>query len=466
MARESQKMQVAVIVLGMLCVVLVVTTFLGWRSANELTKRADDARKRADAAEQAQRQAASQLQFLMFMVGASNQSLDALKQAGLQMTPELQKVEDQFRQDMAQFGEGLPAEQQNYHTVCANLVAALQQKNEALANADNRIKQTLQELNTKVAELTQRAQAAEAARQQAEQTLLQEVQKFNADRQKYLQQAQADAQKINDMAQQVAQLQADFQTREKQLLDRIEQQQNSIARLREELSNLRKESFERPDGQIVTVNQIERYVWINLGLADGLRPQTIFGVFDQNVTNVRHATPKASIEVTRVLDQHLAEARIVDDNARNPILRNDFIYSPSWQVGSKVRFALAGFMDVNRDGVSDRELIRNLILANNGQIDAEVTDTGELIGKVEVGIRFLVLGREPTERDTPEMLKNFSQLRESCQDIGVQLLSVEDLLNLFGWKPSVQTVKLGSDTAPGAFQPRQPPPRGANGGAY
>lgn len=467
MARETQKLQVIVIISAMLNVVLIVTTFLGFRSANELTKQSSEARKRADDATAAQRQLSSQLQFLQYMVGASNQSLEALKQAGLQMTEELQKIEQQFVQDMAQYGEGLPREQQNYRTVCANLVATIRQKNEALTNADNRVRQTLTELNNKVSELTQRAQTAEAARQQAEQTLAQEVQKFNADRQRFIQQTQADAAKIGELTQQIAQMQADFEKREKSLLDTINRQETRIAALQQEVRQLTKQSFEVADGKILTVNQVERYVWINLGSASGLRPQMIFGVFDQDVTNVQHSKPKASIEVTRVQDAYLAEARIVSDHPRNPIVRGDLIYSPAWHAGAEVHFALAGFMDINNDGISDRQLIKSLIASHNGQVDVEVTEEGQLVGDVTSRTQFLVLGNEPTERDTPEMLANFSSLREKCRTNGVQILRVNEFLNLMGWKPGVHTFNLSGGSVPSSgFQPRRPPARGMNGGAY
>jgi signal transduction histidine kinase len=469
MARETQRLQVIVIVSGMLNVVLIVTTFLGFRSANELTKRSADAQKRADQAEAAQRQVSSQLQFLQYMVGASTQSLEALKQAGLQMTDEMQKIEQQFRQDMLQYGEGLPQEQQNYRTVCANLVATIRQKNEALASADNRVKQTLQELNAKVTELTQRLAAAENAKKQAEDTLAQEIKKFNDERQRFVQKLQEDSQKINDLTQQLSQLQQDFQKREKSLLSTIEAQETRLASLQREVRQLTQQTFEVPDGRIVAANQLERYVWINLGSAHGLRPQMLFGVYDAETTNVQYAKPKGSIEVTRVQNANLAEARIVTDDPRNPILKNDLIYSPVWRGGAKVQFALAGFMDINNDGVSDRELIKHFILSNNGQIDAEVTDSGQLVGKVTPGTRYLVLGEPPTEKDSQEYLANYSALQEESRKLGVEIVRVQDLLESMKWKPSIQTHHfLDSSVRPasGQFTPRQPPSRGANGGAY
>ncbi len=469
MARENQRLQVGLIVCIMLIVVLLTTTFLGFRSANELNGRLTAANEQKTQADTEKRQENFKVQYLSYMVGASATKLDALEQAGLQVTPELQKVKDQFLQDMAQYGEGLPAGEQTYRSVCNNLVTAIRTANEQLTNADGRVKQALKDLTTKVDELTTRAANAEAAQKTAEAKLMTELQTFNADRQKFLAQTQADATKLNELQAKVNDVEAAAAKREKDLLQKITEQDNRITKLTDELKGIRKESFEIPDGKVVTVNQNERYVWINVGQLDGLRVQTSFGVYEQSTSAVQFAKPKARIEVTRVLDGHLAEARIVDDEVKNPIVRGDLIYSPAWRAGIQVRFALAGFMDVNGDGDSDRDLIRNLIRMSNGQVDAELMDDGKMTGTLDVGTRFLVLGDRPTDRDNAELQKQFSTMMEDAQRYGVEILKVGDLLNLMRWKPEVQTVNLGEGAREdSSFRQRRPEPpmRGADGGSF
>ena len=118
---------------------------------------------------------------------------------------------------------------------------------------------------------------------------------------------------------------------------------------------------EVPDGKIVTVNQRTRLVWINRGSADGLRRQTSFSVFDADDSNPLEATLKGKIEVVRMINDHMAEARIVEDDLSNPMMSGDPIFSPSWEPGRPEHFALAGFMDIDDDGQSDRQRIRDLI---------------------------------------------------------------------------------------------------------
>jgi hypothetical protein len=175
-----------------------------------------------------------------------------------------------------------------------------------------------------------------------------------------------------------------------------------------------------------------------------------------------------------VLDQRLSEARIVDDTLSNPIVRGDIVFSPTWRPGMKVRFALAGFMDINGDGKSDRDLIRNVITMSGGVIDAELHDDGKVTGKMDVGTRYLVLGDRPSETDNPEALRGFSEMMDGATRYGVELMKLGDLLGLMGWKPEIRTVEFGDLGQPIVEEaerfrrrtPPQPAARGADGGAF
>ena len=103
-------------------------------------------------------------------------------------------------------------------------------------------------------------------------------------------------------------------------------------------------SFEVADGRISWVNQ-NGTVWINLGSLDSLRRQVTFSVYDADQHDAEKATKKGSIEVTRILGEHMAEARITEDDPTNPILTGDQIYSQVWHRGKKLHFALTGLID-------------------------------------------------------------------------------------------------------------------------
>ena len=158
--------------------------------------------------------------------------------------------------------------------------------------------------------------------------------------------------------------------------------------------SLRQPSFETPDGKIRWVNPQTGRVYINLGAADGLQPQVTFSVYGVDVNNLAREEKKATIEVTRIVNDHLAEARITEDMLSDPVLEGDVIYTPLWNSKSALHFALAGKMDVNGDGRDDRELVRRLITMNNGTIDAEEYN-GELRGEMTQHTRYLILGDSP-----------------------------------------------------------------------
>ena len=130
-------------------------------------------------------------------------------------------------------------------------------------------------------------------------------------------------------------------------------------------------------------------------------------MYDVDENNIARSERKGSIEITRILGGHLAEARILDDELTNPIIPGDVIYSPVFQPGTAVRFALTGIMDIDGDGQSDHDLIRNLIRINGGVIDAEVDADGKRKGKISINTRYLIVGEEATDKTT-------SSLREAA----------------------------------------------------
>ena len=154
--------------------------------------------------------------------------------------------------------------------------------------------------------------------------------------------------------------------------------------------------FAQPaDGLIRYVNQRDRTAWINLGEADELRPQVTFSVYGGDQNDALGAERKGSIEVTRVLSDHMAEAKITDDQATRPLMAGDKIYSQVWNRGRQVGFAIAGVIDIDGDGRSDLDQLKQIIVINNGKVDAVPGEGGEIDGKMTVDTRYLILGEHP-----------------------------------------------------------------------
>jgi hypothetical protein len=214
--------------------------------------------------------------------------------------------------------------------------------------------------------------------------------------------------------------------------------------------------FESPDGRITAINQSLRLVYIDVGQKDGLMRQTTFAVFDHDENGVAQAEPKARVEVVRIVGDHLAECRILEDKPADPILQNDVIFTPAWSPGMVVHFALVGFMDINRDGVSDRDLIRNVIKMSGGVIDAELQDDGTRSGSVNVNTRYLVLGEKPNERSGTRMLQEYNFMLSEVGKYGTETINVQKLMAMMGFKPEERTIELGTNAAKNEFKKRQP----------
>ena len=257
-----------------------------------------------------------------------------------------------------------------------------------------------------------------------------------------------------------------FESKQKDFQDLTKKSSEQIAGLTAETSKMsqrlkaknekelaEQKANEVPDGKITRVNQVTRTVWINLGSEDNLRRQTSFSVYGADDSNPVDAERKGKIEVVRVMQSHIAEARIVEDDLSNPIMIGDPVYSPAWEPGRVEHFALAGKMDIDKDGADDRQRVRDLIALNGGAIDAEVGTDNKRSGKMSINTKFLVLGDEPS----PEGKTNtYGEIRTEAQTLGVRIVSVNEFLNYMGYKSEERTVRLGKEANPADFKARLP----------
>jgi hypothetical protein len=218
------------------------------------------------------------------------------------------------------------------------------------------------------------------------------------------------------------------------------------------------DQFAQPaDGRITWVDQKEMKVWIDLGSADGLRPQVTFSVAESGTADAEAAKKKGSIEVIRILEPHMAEAQITSDSAKNPLMPGDRIYSQVWDRGRQVGFGIAGFIDIDKDKRSDLQELKDIITANNGRVDAAPDDSGKQVGKLRVDTRYLVLGKYPdgTMPVDGELRKSWVQLGDEARHLGVQTIGLEEFLKLMGWRVDTRTVKLGPGSRSEDFPPKK-----------
>jgi len=264
-------------------------------------------------------------------------------------------------------------------------------------------------------------------------------------RQAYVQRCNKLADQLDKKADQIVQWEMKYDQERKSLeraLAKVQKRYEMMRRRWEE--SLPDTDFQRPDGRITTVDGRSRTVLIDLGSDDLLLRGLSFSVFEGPVDNVARAKRKGSIEVIRILDSQSAEARITDDALSDPILPADVVFTPVWQPGQQRHFALAGWIDIDGDGKSDRQKVRDLITSSGGLIDAEVDESGKRTGKITIETRYLVVGRPP-EPPTggEEELRAMGRIINEANQFGVDQMSVRKFLDLMGYQPSAEVVQLG-----------------------
>lgn len=235
------------------------------------------------------------------------------------------------------------------------------------------------------------------------------------------------------------------------------------ADLQQELDKTRQVSFEAADGKIVSVDNLTRTAYINLGKSDGLPLRTSFSVYTKANQGVARGKDdiKGAIEVIQILGPHLSVVRILDDNIYNPIAPGDPVFTPLWHVGQKISFSIVGGIDLDGDGQSDRDLFHELVKASGAVIDNEVDEDGNLRGDgISINTRFLIIGDIPVEPpSSPSKLAMYNKLKQNqlllsnqAAERGVRVVTLDNFLNYIGYRPTYSIYKPGSHRKQGELR--------------
>ena len=237
-----------------------------------------------------------------------------------------------------------------------------------------------------------------------------------------------------------------------------------MADQKSKIEGFQKETFEVPTGKVVSVNQAQGIVYINLGSADSLGRLTKFTVYDLNTSDVTQGSKKATIEVTKLIGPHQAEAQIIDSFYGNPVLTGDVIYTPVWRPGQKRHFALVGLMDVDGDKRSDLELVRTLIATNGGVVDSYREMDSPIKGK---GVRknpmtpdtdYLIVGSEPDPATaTKADFDDYSAMQTQAARDLIKKITLKDFLEKIGYRSEATLQRFGSGYRSQDFLPKLAP---------
>ena len=152
---------------------------------------------------------------------------------------------------------------------------------------------------------------------------------------------------------QITELQKVLEEKDKVMVRKSALHRSTVRRLNRNLQKRDSHRFEKSDGKITLVDDAGRLVWVDLGAADKLRAGIRFSVFDRDAERVGGSRKglKGVIVVVRVTGPHRSQARVIDGNRLDPLLKGDLVFSPIWSVGHAEHFALVGLVDLNDDGV-------------------------------------------------------------------------------------------------------------------
>ncbi len=339
--------------------------------------------------------------------------------------PEFDALATQFHNDMQVFGQDVGIQDRHYGALVDYFMNAIRDRNEQYGVARDDANKIRAQAAADVATARAAQQKAETERENLAKQLEDERTQFATYRNDMLTKMEQAKDSKTKSERELQAFQRKAGTEVNSLLAQTKILENTIETQKLELNKLRGGRFETVQGEIRYVLRGGKIVSINLGSADALRPGITFGVVDRDDTSrLQDADIKASIQITKILGPHLAEARVVAmPQLGNPIIEGDAVYSPFWAPGRTVRIALAGGIDIDDDGRPDNEILEGMIKAAG----AEIADNGERTGRIDPGVRFLVVGESPKiegrDEDVAEAeLAALGEAKQRATEAGVTVI--------------------------------------------
>ncbi|BBO33577.1 hypothetical protein [Lacipirellula parvula] len=367
-----------------------------------------------------------------------------------------ESLQPQFDEDMKRFGIGDDEASKHYKTMLENVFEEKEKlvKNEVNTKAE--VKSLKEKLVALEAEKDARVKEHLAALEKAKQDLADVQAKSKQQYDEISAKNNAIAASMEKDRATHAEAMSKLEAEKSAAKNASDKQERMISKLQEGLPKV--DAFAQPaDGRITWVNQRHGKVWIDLGSDDGLRPQVTFSVAGEGNADAEAAAKKGSIEITRIIDGHMAEAQITSDDPKNPILTGDRVFSQVWDRGRTVGFAIAGEIDLDKDGKDDLQKLKNIIAASNGRVDAAIDDAGKLEGDLKLETRYLVLGEYPdgTQARDQAIRDTWNTLSEDAGRLGIETIPLDEFIKLMGWRVDNRSVVMGYGSRAEDFPPEK-----------
>ena len=449
--RENQGLQIGLIICVLVIVVLMVSFFFSQKRVSEIDRSGgvlDQMEEKLNKANAAARRA--------------TEDLSTIKQKilGFPQEAEMDEIDGQWKIDMTKFAENWPPEQRTYRNLADFLMQQVLERNQRLTAEIARVDQMQNERDQARKDAANSSDIFKRDHAKTVKDQVEQRHQFDKDRDRITKENREFASQRTRALDDREKVKAELNEQIDGLNQNITDLQNTNQNLANRNEVLTGHDPGQPDGVVTFVNHRDKYVYLDVGSEDGLRPRVTFGIYDEDETNVEPDRKKGDLEIVRVLGPHRSLARIVDNPVSRLILPRDVVYSPAWERGRHLSFGFAGLIDIDGDGESDRQKLRDIVAVNGGVIDADIDEAGNPIGELTIKTRYLIVGTTPRVTDEADrevgegvdadereklnaVVREFSDLYKQAQRFSVERISVEKFLALIGWRERDKTRRMG-----------------------
>jgi len=185
------------------------------------------------------------------------------------------------------------------------------------------------------------------------------------------------------------------------------------------------------DGRVLSINELERTVLLDMGSTRGLRPGLVLRVYDPGDARPQAGDFKAVVEVVAIESSALARARIRSSSVGNPILGGDRVATSLWSPDQAFEAVIVGFVQLDVDPKQDLDRLEELVTRINGRVEPSVSSTTTLV--IDAGLPKSpggVLERAAGWRATDEARRD-KQIKEARR-LGIRVVGVDTFLDMMG----------------------------------
>jgi hypothetical protein len=205
------------------------------------------------------------------------------------------------------------------------------------------------------------------------------------------------------------------------------------------------------DGRILSVNEVDRTVLLDVGSTRGLRPGLVMRVYEPGDARPQAGDFKAVVEVVAVESGDLARARVRSEGVADPILPGDRVATSLWSPDGTFEAVVVGFVQLDVDQKQDQDRLQGLIERIGGRVEPAVSSTTTML--IDAGLPRSpggALERAAGWRAADEARRD-KQTKEARR-LGIRVVGIDAFLDMMGLDRSAldsnRLPRLGSQQAP------------------